>query len=656
MIVLPTGPWTDLARRLVEAKDLATAVGVTRDVLARGGVSTFDGDRVVVQAAAPAARFQVTPLETVHLAAEARRRRHAGRLTAAELAQMLEGFGWPFRGSTPGRPDRAEYPMRSQMDDALQEAARAERSTLGSQELATGRAREEAIEAERLATMTKDQELVRRIQEATLQWQKARQAVAKAPPAEKASAEAQVQQAWAVRNAVIEERRVAQQQSRDAVRERREQARAEEEAARRLDDIRELVGPDYRAGEQLMEMFETWVRQAAEDPNDPRSFTPLFLAEMARLQDPPLDLAGSRFTRPGRAPGAPVDLRGAPRSQQLRLTLLELELLAAAFYRGAVPTAAAVPAGGQIFQGAVVSARFTQDPCSEYKKSLEDLGEVMATAASEGAGKALELAVRAATDGGTADAFGKAMSAVGMAAKIGKLVSFYNNNQVTVTGSPASTHKPPEGPPLVTYTATAGVSEEDWKEYERMAGSKIDRAMRDCLSTLGMPTTSELTDLAKEAEDWLVEWRLTDGAPQHAWVTLRNNKFYLIGRLAMKLERSGPYSASARLAVDIHPEAQRTGRIVRAYVTAQASLDAAGMPSLGTLINVFKGPLGLADSLLDLCIGWYQAMNMPRAYGTIEVEYHCPKPTILVRASNPVADGGGEDGPQDCLIEAGSGR
>nr|MDQ3347023.1 hypothetical protein [Acidobacteriota bacterium] len=92
---VPNGPWTDLARRLVESKNLETAVNVTQEVLARGGVATFDGDRVLVNVAMPAAAFQVSPLETVHMAMEARRRVTASRLTAAELAQMLEGFGWP---------------------------------------------------------------------------------------------------------------------------------------------------------------------------------------------------------------------------------------------------------------------------------------------------------------------------------------------------------------------------------------------------------------------------------------------------------------------------------------------------------------------------------------------------------------------------------
>jgi hypothetical protein len=71
------------------------------------------------------------------------------------------------------------------------------------------------------------------------------------------------------------------------------------------------------------------------------------------------------------------------------------------------------------------------------------------------------------------------------------------------------------------------------------------------------------------------------------------------------------------------------------------------------LVGALKGALGLADALLDLFIGWYQVMNMPKAYGTVEVEYHCPRPTTAVPTDKPVGDGGGGDGPADCLVEQG---
>lgn len=651
---LPRGPWTDLAQRLVGATDLAGATEVTREVLARGGIATFDGDRNLVQAVGPPAPFTATPLETVHLAMEARQRRHVATLTAAEFAQMLEGFGWPFRGSRGDPRNRADSMLRAQQSQDLQDAVRTERSARQKQEQASARQLEESIKAERQAAMKRDEELVARMREAELAYQKARQAVARATPENRAAAAEQLNAATSARLALIEERRAARDQASGAGRDARARARAADAEARRSEQIGERVGPDLGAGEQLMEMFAVWVREAVANPNDPHSFTPLFLAEMARLQDAPVDLAGSRFARPRRGDGPPVDLAGF-RSQQFRLTLLEIQLFAAAFNRSGERTATVVPARPSWMRDAPVRATFAQDPCSEFKKSLEDWGDPAGAAAQWATGEGIDKAAGAAMDAATAEAFGKAMAAAGMAAKIGKLVSFYRNNQVTVKAEPSSTHKPPEGPALVQFTATAGLSEEDWKEYEQAAGgpegSKIDRATRDCLNQLGLPTAPELADLAKEAEDWLVEWRIVEGAGQHAYMSYRGNDWYLPGRLAMKLKRSGPYSASATVNVDITAESQQTGRVVSAFVTTQASVDAAAMPSLSTLINAMTGLLGLADSLLELCVGWYQSMVMPRAYATIDVQYHCTRETILVNARNAVADGGGDDEPQDCLLE-----
>jgi hypothetical protein len=78
------------------------------------------------------------------------------------------------------------------------------------------------------------------------------------------------------------------------------------------------------------------------------------------------------------------------------------------------------------------------------------------------------------------------------------------------------------------------------------------------------------------------------------------------------------------------------------------------MPSLSTFVNPIKGILGLIDSLVELGVGWFMYMNMPKAYGTIEVEYHCPNPSTLrpPTAGQPVADGGAGDGPNECVIAA----
>lgn len=667
-VTIPNGPWTDLARRLVDSKNLADAVTVTRDVLARGGVATFDGDRDVVAAQAPRSRFRATPGETVYLARQARHRRTAATMTAAELAQMLKTFGWRFKNSR-GAKDAANAPLTGRMAEDLEEAVRAEQVS----ERRAGRdSTGDEIDASRQAAMDRDADLIQQLQQATLTWQKARQAVAKAPPDGKAAAEAQLKQAWDARQALIQERSRVQQEASGQQRDIRDRRIAASEQEQRQREVQRLIGPDYRAGEQLMEMLALWVKAAAQDPGDPRNFTPLFLAEMAKLQDPPVDLAGSRFTRPGRRDGNAVDLRGAPRSQQLRLTLLEIQLLAAAFHRTGEPARAAVPGRWlpvDLFSTLGGANLHAQEPCSALKTSLEKLvdsvaGQDAATAVSgatgeavsAGTGKALDAAIAAAFESADAAAIGAALNALSIVSKIGKLLAFYDNNQITVTADPTSTHKPPEGPRLVSYTATAGVSEEDWKEFEEALnkdGAKVDRALRDCINQLGLPTKSDVSDMAKEAEDWLVEWRLTDGSPPHAWISLANNDFYIKGRMAMKLKRSSPYSASAKLVVDILPEGEPSGKIVDAFVTARASLDAAGMPGLGTFTNLLMGAFGLAQSLLDLCLGWYQYMNMPKAYATIAVQYHCPKPTTVVDTGKPVGDGGGGDRSEDCSIEQG---
>ena len=115
---------------------------------------------------------------------------------------------------------------------------------------------------------------------------------------------------------------------------------------------------------------------------------------------------------------------------------------------------------------------------------------------------------------------------------------------------------------------------------------------------------------------------------------------------------ASPSSASTFFVVDIVPEAKHEGKIVRAPVTVRASVDAAQAPSLGTILNPITGVLGLVESLVELGAGWFQHMNQPKAYATIMAEYHCPRPTTFYDTGKPVGDGGGGDGPNECIIAA----
>lgn len=671
---LPRGPWSELAKRLVESRDLESAVATTREVLARGGIATFDGTRALVNVTMPASALRMSPLETVHMAMEARRRVTASRMTVAELAQMLEAFGFPFPGAREGGGTASQDPSgaikpadEAWFRQAVQDSQKAERDA----EQRSGASLSQQIAQETAASRARVDAAQQRIRELTDAWQKARQDVGKTPPAERAAAEARVKQAWDARMAAIRELGVIRQAEDKGEDERRTRESRAGNETYRVDSIQRRIGPDFVNGERLMQMLGMWVRNAAANPNDPRNFTPLFLAEMARLQDSPVDLLGTPRSRIGRGDGAPVDLRGGPRASRLRLTLLEIQLMAAAFLRPGTPSSALndlpfTPMPRYDVVRASYAPVSQSGPCSDLMKQVGELGRKIAGdlggAGATGivgsaAGDALDKLIESGIGEAAAENLGNVLDAFGMVAKIGKLVSFYGDTQVSVTGEPRSIHKPIGGNEYAAFHATAGVSDKDLEEYERALKdlSQSDRATRDCLEAAGMPRMSNIGDLAKEAEEWLVEWKLVEGSPEHAYWSRGPNESDLVvkgTRQAMRLKRSGASSATAAFVVDILPEQKHNGEIVRAYVTARASVDAAGMPSIGTILNPLTGLLGLVDALVELGAGWFQFMNQPKAYGTIEVEYHCPKPTIFYEDGKPIGDGSGGNGPDDCVISA----
>src|SRR3546814_4421387 len=87
---------------------------------------------------------------------------------------------------------------------------------------------------------------------------------------------------------------------------------------------------------------------------------------------------------------------------------------------------------------------------------------------------------------------------------------------------------------LVWFTARAGISAEEWAEYQRAMGdaAAIDRSARDCLEMAGLPRFNDAVDVAKEAEKWWIVWRLTDGGGNHVYINYKASKFDQGGRFA----------------------------------------------------------------------------------------------------------------------------
>jgi len=226
---------------------------------------------------------------------------------------------------------------------------------------------------------------------------------------------------------------------------------------------------DSTPGEQIVAMLEELVLGAQALPDDPNSFTPLFLQHMAQGEDPAVDLSTGDAT--------PVSVH---------FNLLELRLLSAVFERQTVypsqPQSGLAPAANE--------------PCSDAKKVLDGVygpfgGQIQGLLQSEAGPTFVEKALeKAGATKGTTGKVGNALGALAIVSKIWKLVDFFASQHVDVKIIDGSNrlHKPLDTEADVerTFDATAGVSEEDWKAYEAAnanVGSETNHAVRDVLAS-----------------------------------------------------------------------------------------------------------------------------------------------------------------------------
>jgi hypothetical protein len=218
-----------------------------------------------------------------------------------------------------------------------------------------------------------------------------------------------------------------------------------------------------------------------------------------------------------------------------------------------------------------------------------------------------------------------------------KLVALYGKAEVAVTASNNTVHKPSERDwgKYVLFTARAGVSAAELEALQKaFADTAWDQqltGMRDCMGVLGPGLPATLETLAKEAENWQVQWQLRPQNSPHVQIKLGGthpaddeNVFDFPGQMQSKLERVSPSSAETELRLAILPERERDhpGALRSAPVEVCALVETAGRPSIGLLVDAAGGGLGLASSLVDLMAGWGQTMLPPSSCTTLEVTYH----------------------------------
>ena len=374
-------------------------------------------------------------------------------------------------------------------------------------------------------------------------------------------------------------------------------------------------------GRQMANFLAAWIGHAQSEPNDPESFVPLFLQQMALSRDTDLVAKDSE-------------------TADVHFTLLELELLAAAFDRITVHPLQLAEAP---------SAPAT--PCSDARKFISEkkspfAGQVMGIVENESEGFfTREFLQMAGVSEGSTEDFSNAMAATGIAARLWRLAALYSNAEVSVVvhgDNPVHELNETEpGPLLKQFEATAGVSEEDWRAYQDRLGDigmDVNSAVRDCLNEYGIPTIADLGEIVKDSQNWAVEWTVSQPSPEHAtWSPDQQISpgFVHLGKWRAGLDRTTPHSAQTSFVMQIAEEktTDHPGLLKTAPVRVCADVDTSQPPSLQTFVNAAKGLLGLADAIAELAGGWFQKMVRPTSCETLKVTYHVPCPATSTSAS-----------------------
>ena len=390
-------------------------------------------------------------------------------------------------------------------------------------------------------------------------------------------------------------------------------------------------------GVQLMQVIAEWVRGARRAPDDSLSFTPLFLADMGRRQNPQVDLA-SDSTDP----------------HAVRLGLLEMQLISAALTRGAGQPVRTGRRDGLPVLNASYRPRMAGAPCDDTKKWAGETvaGGLTIAFGGWGVGEALEEALqRAGISEANAGTVTKAVDAVAAGMKIVKLGALYGSVTFKVDHSyDEPVHRPGPGQQkFATVKATAGIDPAEFKEYqESLKSGELSTGLRDCLEVLGLPTWSDISDAAADVDYWRVKWMLGDGAPKHAMHTdnPRQNQWLAAGHRIMAMKRSGPNSSEATYNFMLTPELtpDHPGSRLQGEVEVIAELNMSRPPGVGTITDAMLGAMGLVKALADVGVGWFQEMVTPESYLMVPVEYHQRGVELLIEDEGQAIVAFGEKG------------
>ena len=226
--------------------------------------------------------------------------------------------------------------------------------------------------------------------------------------------------------------------------------------------------------------------------------------------------------------------------------------------------------------------------------------------------------------------------------KMAALVMLYEHTRVEVRLEPGFVHKPSGQPILAAAIVEAGIPMPSGSAPTAATGRLLVNALRTCARLLGMPVTSDLIDVGRATDDWVVQWEVTSGLERHVLVPVDQlvGQGTVSGRLERQLDPKDDHTGTDELVLNVLPEApenhpgnEHSDPVeVCAHVVPREppggfktfiSAGMAGQALAGS--NPVSGLVSLAAVLGDLLLSWYREVATLDACGRMNVSYHVPQ-------------------------------
>lgn len=380
------------------------------------------------------------------------------------------------------------------------------------------------------------------------------------------------------------------------------------------------VAPGQTAGKSLALVLSAAVKAARVDPDNPHSFTPLFLQAVTHAENPAIDLS-----------------TGSTDPATIELSLLESELILLAhlranasyppqYYLTPGPSASALQFGPMQPYGQTGQQN---TPCSDFENGLNlpaltSLHKISLDKTTSVPFNKLWTALGIAEDTVAGEASRFALSkSLAVLKLISSTSSVLNDNiNFTLNVDPDTqyytlldaTGTPQDGvrnQAVFTATVTASPGNLNDPTYHATA---------DCLNTLGFAAPD---DFSTQVANWKVFW-YAEGLGKHASYGLQDNAFDVFQPVpGNKLAVTGSTGAAA-LVVDMATEQDPPLNSVEVSAPARVrgELDQSQPPDFVALL--IKSLIDVPDAVFDLTQAWYTKATPRKASATLTAIYFAP--------------------------------